>query len=201
MDYKRNKLVSEPNYQKMKFISENLSIIEMKKVKVKVKMKKLIYLWLSILEISKIIMYGFWYDYMKKKYGDMVKLCYMDTDSLIMNIKTKDFYKDIAQDVEERFDTSNYDVDGPLPKGKNKKVIGLMKDELGGGIITEFVALRLKTDEFIEMKKAKGIKKCVIKKMLKFEDYKKCLFANEPMLKSQNRFIMKYTQKISTRLL
>ena len=82
----------------------------------------------------------------------MVKLCYMDTHGLIMNIKKKDFYKDIAQDVEERFDTSNYDVDRPLPKGKNKKV--LTKDELGGGIITEFVALRLKTysymtDEFI----------------------------------------------------
>ena len=138
-------------------------------------------------------MYEFWYDYVKKKYGDMVKLCYMDTDSLIMNIKTKDFYKDIAQDVEERFDTSNYDVDRPLPKGKNKKVIGLMKDELGGGIITEFVALRPKTysymtDEFIEMKKTKGTKKCVIKKMLKFEDYKKCLFENEPTLKSQQRF-------------
>ena len=123
----------------------------------------------------------------------MVKLCYMDTDSLIMNIKTKDFYKDIAQDVEERFDTSNCNVDRPLPKGKNKKVIGLMKDELGGGIITEFVALRPKTysymtDEFIEMKKAKGTKKCVIKKMLKFEDYKKCLFDNEPMLNSQQRF-------------
>ena len=132
-DCKRNNLVSEPNYHTMKLISENLSIIEMKKVKVK--MKKLIYLGLSILEISKIIMYEFWYDYVKKKYGDMVKLCYMDTDSLIMNIKTKDFYKDIAQDVEERFDTSNYDVDRPLPKGKNKKVIGLMKDELGGGII------------------------------------------------------------------
>ena len=72
---------------------------------------------------------------MKKKYGDMVKLCYMDIDSLIMNIKTRDFYEDIAQDVEERFDTSNYDVDRPLPKGKNKKVIGLMKDELGVGII------------------------------------------------------------------
>ena len=105
-------------------------------------------------------MYEFWFDYMKKKYGDMVKLCYMDTDSLIMNIKTKDFYKDIAQDVEERFDTSNYDVDRPLPKGKNKKVIGLMKDELCGGIITEFVASRPKTysymtDEFIEMKKLK----------------------------------------------
>ena len=72
--------------------------------KVKVKMKNPIYLGLSILEISKIIMYEFWYDYVKKKYGHMVKLCYMDTDSLIMNIKTKDFYKDIAQDVEERFD-------------------------------------------------------------------------------------------------
>ena len=115
-DHKRNKLVSEPNYHTMKLISENLSIIEMKKVKVK--MKKPIYLGLSILEISKIIMYQFWYDYVKKKYGDMVKLCYMDTDSLIMNIKTKDFYKDIAQNVEERFDTSNYDVDRPLPKGK-----------------------------------------------------------------------------------
>ena len=101
----------------------------------------------------------------------MVKLCYADTDSLVMNIKTNDFYKDIAKDVEERFDTSNYSVDRPLPKGKNKKVIGLMKDELGGGIITEFVALRPKTysymtDEFIEMKKAKGTKKSVIKRCL-----------------------------------
>ena len=187
-DYKRSKLVSEPNYHTMK---HNLSIIEMKKVNVKI--NKPIYLGLSILEISKIIMYEFWYDYMKNKYGDMVKLCYMDTDSLIMNIKTKNFYKYIAQDVEERFDTSNYDVDRPLPNGKNKKVIGLMKDELGGGIITEFVALRPKTysymtDEFIEMEKAKGTKKCKIKKMLKFEDYKKCLSDNEPMLKSQQRF-------------
>ena len=187
-DHKRNKLASEPNYHTRKLISENLSIIGMKKVKVK--MNKPIYFGLSILEISKIIMYEFWYDYMKKKYGDMVKLCYMDTDSPIMNIKTKDFYKDIAQDVEERFDTSNYDVDRPLPKGKNKKVIGLMKDELGGGIITEFVALRpntysYMTDEFIEMKKAKGTKKCVIKNMLKFEDYKRCLFDNKPMLKSK----------------
>ena len=89
----------------MKLISENLSIIEMKKVKVQ--MNKPIYLGLSILEISKVIMHEFWYDYMKKKYGDMVKLCYMDTDSLIMKIKTKDFSEDIAQDVEERFDTSN----------------------------------------------------------------------------------------------
>ena len=190
-DCKRNKLVSEPNYHTMKLIEENLSIIEMKKVKVK--MNKPIYLGLSILEISKTTMYGFWYDYMKRKYGDMVQLCYTDTDTLVMNIKTKDFYEDIAKDVEERFDTSNYGFDRPLPKGKNKKVIGLMKDELGGGIITEFVALRPKTysymtNEFIEMKKAKGTKKCVIKKMLKFEDYKKCLLDDKVILKSQQRF-------------
>ena len=83
----------------------------------------------------------FWYDCMKPKYGNDVKLCYMDTDSFIMNIKTNDFYEDIANDVENRFDTSNYEVNRPLPMGKNKKIISLMKDELGGKIIMEFVTL------------------------------------------------------------
>ena len=107
--------------------------------KTKVKMNKPIYLGLSILEISKTLMYEFWYDYMKPKYANNVKLCYMDTDSFIMNIKTNHFYKDISNDVENRFDTSNYELNRPLPTGKNKKIIGLMKDELGGKIITEFV--------------------------------------------------------------
>ena len=147
-DKKRNKLVSEPNYHKINYISEDLSIIE--KNKTKVKMNKPIYLGLSILEISKILIYEFWYDYMKPKYNDNVKLCYMDTDSFVMNIKTNihfvmNIYKDIANDVEKRFDTSNYEVNRPLPTGKNKKVIGLMKDELGGNIIMEFVTLRPKT--------------------------------------------------------
>ena len=101
----------------------------------KVKMNKPIYLGLPILEISKILMYEFWYDYMKPKYGDNVKLCYMDNDSFIINIKTEDFHKDIANDVEKRFDTSNYEVDRPFSTGKNKKVIGLMKDELGEGLL------------------------------------------------------------------
>ena len=87
-------------------------------------------------------MYQFWYDYMKPKYGNDVKLRYMDTDSFIMNIKKNDFYEDIANDVENRFDTSNYEVNRLLPMGKNKKIIGLMKDELGGNIITEFAILR-----------------------------------------------------------
>ena len=156
-------------------------------------MNKPIYLGLSILEISKTLMYEFWYDYMKPKYGDNVKLCYMDTDSFITHIKTEDFYKDIANDVERRFNTSNYEVNRPLPTGKNKKVIGLMKDELGGKIMTEFVALRPKTysyltDDCEEDKKAKGTKKCVIKRRLKFDDYKDCLLNNQVVLKSQQRF-------------
>ena len=127
-DKKRNKLVSEPNFHTMKLIDNNLAIIEMKKVKVK--MNKPIYLGLSMLDISKITMYRFWYDYVKIKYEDRVRLrlCYMDTDSFVMNIKTKDFYEDISQDVNKRFDTSNYTFDRPLPTGINKKVIGLMKD-------------------------------------------------------------------------
>ena len=181
-DKKRSKLVSEPNYHTINLISEDLSIIEMKKTKLK--MNKPIYLGLSILEISKILMYGFWYDYMKPKYNNNVKLCYMDTDSFIMDLKTNYFYKDIANDVENRFDTSNFEVNRPLPMGKNKKVIGLMRDKLGGKIITEFATLRPKTYSYLtydgkEDKKAKGTKKCVIKKMIKFNDYKKCLLNDE----------------------
>ena len=156
-------------------------------------MNKPIYLGLSILDISKITMYEFWYDFIKSKYGIREKLCYMDTDSFVINIKTKDFYKDIAMDVKERFDTSNCIYDRPLPIGVNKKVVGLMKGELGGGIITEFVALRpkaysYKTNDNIELKKAKCTKQCVVKKMLRFNDYKNCLFANGKVLRSQQRF-------------
>ena len=159
-DKKRSKLVSESNYHTMNYISEDLSIIEMKRTKVK--MNKPIYLGRTILEISKLLMYEFWYDYMKPKYGDNVKLCYMDIDSFIMNIKTEDFYKDIANDVEKRPDTSNYEVHRPLSTGKNKKVIGLMKDELGGRVITEFVTLKPKTYSYLtdgcNVKKIKRLK-------------------------------------------
>ena len=146
-------------------------------------------------------MYEFWYGYLKPKYGDRIKLCYMDPDSLIPMIKTEDFYRDIANDVEKRFDRSNYKVDRPLPTGKNKKVIGLMKDELKGRIMTEFVALRPKTyaqqiddygdnddDDDIKLKKAKGTMKSVIKRVLKFNDYQNCLLNNKVVLKLQQRF-------------
>ena len=126
----------------------------------KVNVKKPVRLGFSISEISKALMYEFCCDYIKPKYQNNVKICYMDTDSFIIHIKTKDFYKDIADDVKKRFDISNYEVDRPLPRGINKRVIGIMKDELWGKIMLKFVALRPKTyscliDMVIVLKKPK----------------------------------------------
>ena len=174
-DEKRNELVSEPNYHTTKRFPENLLAIEMKKTKVK--LNKPTYLGMSILDISKTLMYKFWYDYFKPKYGDKAKLCYTDTDSFIIRIITEDVFEDISNDVEEWYDTSNYDEDDkrPLLIGKNKNVIGLFKVELGGRIMKEFCALRAKKysylmDDNSEVKKSKGTKKYVIKRELIFEN-------------------------------
>ena len=125
-----------------------------------------VHLGMSILDINKTLMYEFWYDCIKPKYQDKAKLCYMDTGSFVIYIKTEDFYEDIAGDVGRWFDTSNYDEDDerPLPISKNKKEIGFFQDELEGDIITEFAGLRAKTwtyliDDVIEKKKAKRTKK------------------------------------------
>ena len=119
--------------------------------KIKVVINKPVYLGQVILDLSKIIMYEFHYHYMKPKYGDNLQLCYMDTDSLVYRIKTEDFYADIADDVPTRFDTSGHCNNHPLPVGLNKKVIGLMRDELGGAIMTEFTALRPKLYSYIKL--------------------------------------------------
>ena len=130
-----------------------------------------VYLGMSILDICKTLMHEFWYDYIKPKYQDNVKVCYMDTDNFIIHIKTKDFSNGYKW-----FDTSNYSEDDkmPPPIGKNKKVIGLFKGELGGKIMKEFVGLRAKTyaylmDDDSEKKKVKGTEKCVIKRRLIFK--------------------------------
>ena len=137
--------------------------MEMKKVEVK--MNKLIYLCQAIIDTSKTLMYEFWYEYIKPKYGDNARLRYMDTDSFVMHIKTEEFYKVIVGDVERWFDTSNYDRkdERPLLIGKNKKVIGMFKDELGEKIMTEFCALiakayAYKLDDDTEKKKLKAQK-------------------------------------------
>ena len=149
----------------------------------------------AILDISKILMYEFLYDYLIPKYGDKVKLCYMDTDSFIILIETEDFYKDIAKDVNKWFDTSGYDKkdNRALPIAINKKVFGTEKDELDGKIMIEFCGPRTKTYAFLwddnkEKKKAKRTKKCVIKKDLTFDNYKESVLKNKTVIRSQLRF-------------
>ena len=129
---------------------------------------------------------------MVPKYEKKLCICYMDTDSLIYNIEMEDFYKDIADDVPTRFDTSGYNPNRPLPVGLNKKVIGLMTDESGGEIMTEFVTLRPKMYSYktgsAEYKKCEGINKCIICKTIRFEDYKECLFGGVSSCRSQLMF-------------
>ena len=158
--------------------------------KAKVKINKPVHLGMSILDISKTLMYEFWYDYLKPKYKDNAKLCYMDTDSFVINIFTEDFFEDINNDVERWFDTSNYDKNDkrPLPMGINKKVIGMFKDELGGKIMKGFCALRAKTyaylmDDDSEVKKGKTIKRCVIKRKMMFENYKDSFLNNKAIMR------------------
>ena len=182
--------------------------LEMKKTKLK--MTKPLYLGMSILGIDKTLMYRFWYDYIWANYGDRAKLCYTDTDSFVIHIITEDFFEDISGDAERWFDTSNYVKNDKrsLPIGKNKKVPGLFKDELGGKIIVEVVALRPKTwaylmDDGSDKKKAKGTKECIIKRELMFENYKDCLFNEKTIFKKQQRFktiIMMCSQKKLIRL-
>ena len=169
--------------------------------KTDVRMTKPMYLGLSILDISKTLMYQFWYDYIKPMYEDKEKLCYTDTDSFDIYIKIEDFYEDIANDddiandVKWWFDTSNCVENDkrPLPIGKNKKVIGHFKHELGGKVMTEFVALRARTYAYLmedgnKHKKGKRTKNSVLELEIMFKSYKDSFFNNEIILKSQQKF-------------
>ena len=140
-------------------------------------------------------MFELWYDYLKLKYNDKAKLYYMDTDSFVFGIFTEDVFEDINNDVEIWFDTCNYNKNDkrPLQIGVNKKIIRMFKDELGGKIMKEFCAVRAKTYTYLmvddsEIKKAKGVKRCVIKRRLMFENYKDSLFNNKTIMRSQLRF-------------
>ena len=150
---------------------------------------------MPILDISKTLMYELWYDYIKPKYKDKAKLCYINTDSFVIHIFTEDFFENNNNDVERWFGTSNYDKNDkiPLQTGINKKVIGMFKDELGGNIMKEFCSLRAKTyaylmDDDREKKQARETKTCIIKRRIMFENYKDSLFNNNTILRSQLRF-------------
>ena len=135
-------------------------------------MNKPVCFGLSILELSRILIYEFWYDCVKLKYGEKIKLPYMETDSFIVNIKTDNIHKDIIEDVETIFDTSNDQLDHWLKEKQKNSWIN--EDELGGKTMTKFVGLRIKTSNYLiddgsEDKKAKGTKKWIIKRILIFE--------------------------------
>lgn len=145
--------------------------------------KKPIYVGQAILDLSKTLMFDFYYNYIKPKYGEKAELLFTDTDSLMCCIQTDDFYKDIAKDIKRKFDTSDYPEKHPsgIKSGVNKKVIGKFKDEAAGKQITHFVGLcpklySYKLEDKEEFKKLRGIKKNVIKNEISFDDYKRCLF-------------------------
>ena len=185
------KLVAKPNFRHCKIFNENLVAIHMKKTSLT--MNKPVYLGMSILDLSKTIMYEFHYEYIKPKYGDKARLLFKDTDSLMYEIETEDFYKDISGDVKNRFDTSDYPDNhkSGIPTGINKKVLGVFKDEVAGECISEFVGLRAKLYSFKmfegkESKRCKGIKKKVVQKSITHDDYKKCLLTGKEQLRKMN---------------
>ena len=178
---KLSKYAYEPIFKNVKCFGEDLLAVEMRKVVVR--MYKPVHLGQAILDISKSLMYDFYYGYLKQKYEDRVRLCYTDTDSFILYILTNDFYEDISSDVNERFDTSSYSksTSRPITTGINKKVLGMMKDELGDNEMIESVNVCAKlysytkqyfNGKIIECKKSKGTKKCVKNQCLKHKDFK-----------------------------
>ena len=206
------KLADKPNFDRVNIFTKDFVAVHMHKTTIH--LRKPINLGMSILDLSKTLMYDFHYNHIKKKYGDRAQLLFTDTDSLCYDIQTKDFYDDIRNDVPAMYDTSAYPADHPagLPR-VNKKVIGLMKDEAGGRQVEEFVGLRSKLYAFkihgydtmcdnVQCtgscdkpgcvgrggKKCKGVKKSVVKKQLSIEDYKDCVFKRNVHYRSMNVF-------------
>ena len=185
------KLINRPNYKKRTIFSEDLAAIHMGKTELV--FNKPIYVGASILDLSKNLMYEFHYEYIKPKYGDKIQLLMTDTDSLIYEIQTDDFYKDIENDIKTKFDTSAYPADHKGIKLRtNKKVIGMMKDEAAGQEIAEYVGLRSKLYSYImddgdeEVKRCKGVKKSVVEKTISHQDYKNCLFEGKKEMRKMN---------------
>ena len=182
------KLSSKPNFDRCTIFDKHLIAVHMKNTEVY--FNKPVYVGQAILDLSKTLMFDFHYNYIRKKYGNKAELLFTDTDSLMFQIYTDDFYKDIKPDILTKFDTSDYPPKhkSGIPTGVNKKVIGMFKDEVAGKQITRFVGLRPKLysfdiEEDKEVRKCKGIKKNVVKKKLDFNDYVKCLFSGEKELR------------------
>ena len=178
---KLSKLASKPTYVSSKIFNENLVAVH--KIKETLTLNRPAYIGMCILDLSKTLMYDFHYNYIKQKYGNKAKLLFTDTDSLTYEIETKDAYADFWSD-KDRFDNSDYNKESPFYNTANKKVIGKFKDEAAGVPVVEFVGLRSKMYSYMKDndeggKTAKGIKKNIITKNIKHEDYKEVLFNNK----------------------
>ena len=214
------KLSSQPNFKRVTIFDKYFGAVHMKNTEIY--FNKPIFVGQAILDISKTHMFDFHYNFIRDKYGNKAELLMTDTDSLVYHIQTDDFYKDINKDAKKWFDTSNYPeihLSG-IKTGVNKKENGKIKDEAGGLVITHFTSLSSKlyglkviqNEEAFknipkkklpfkgkeEERKAKGVKKCVIKKSLTFEDYKKCLFSEEKQMRQMNIFRSKNHNVYST---
>ena len=200
------KLSKKPNFDRATIFDKNLIAVHMKKTEVY--FNKPVYEGQAILDLSKTLMFDFHYKYIKPKYGKKAELLFTDTDSLMYQIQTEDFYKDISKDVKSKFDTSDYPKDHPsgILTGENKKVIGMFKDEVAGEQITHFIGLRPKLYSFkIEdgknVKKCKGIKKSVVSKGITFEHYFDCLFTGDKQMRSmkiiQSRYHDIYSKEVN----
>ena len=177
------KSASKPTYMSSKIFKENL--VAVYKIKETLTLNRPAYVGMCILDLSKTLMYDFHYNYIKSKYGDKAELLFTDTDSLTYEIETKDVYQDFWND-KDRFDNSDYLENSPYFNKINKKVIGKFKDEAAGVPVVEFIGLRSKMYSYIKNndeggKTAKGIKKNIITKNIKHEDYKEVLFNNKQM--------------------
>lgn len=194
--YGARNLVASPFFKNRTIFNEHLVAIEMNKQTIV--MDKPIPTGLAVLDLSKVVMYEFYYEYLKPKYGENIQLMYTDTDSFIILVKTQDFYEDIQADI-HRFDSSDYPQNNkfnmPLV---NMKKPGAFSDEMGGKLITRFVGLRSKMyslcvpecakEEDREVKRAKGVKKSLLRTQISFENYMHCLLSNEILTKDQITF-------------
>ena len=189
------KYVAKPTFTRQEIFNPFLVGIQNRKEKVL--LNKPILVGMAVLDLSKWLMYDFFYNNLKKTYGNDVKLCYTDTDSVIIQVTTADIYADMKKHA-DLYDTSNYPPSHPLFSVKNKKVIGKFKDELGGKVMFEFVGIRPKMYSYAgedSGKRAKGVKKSVLKNTISHDDYKTCLLDKKvhsrdmPGLRSYNHTI------------
>ena len=187
--------MAKPTFVRQEIFNPFLVAIQNRKEKVL--LNKPIYVGMTVLDLSKHLMYDFYYNTLKARYGENVRLLYTDTDSLIVKVDTEDIYADMAQNLDD-YDTSNYSPGHPLFSTANKKVIGKFKDELGGQLKAEFIGIRPKMYSYVgeeSGKRAKGVKKSVLKQTITHEDYRSCLFEKEvflrdmPGLRSYNHVI------------